>query len=348
MKPSVHILRLGFALLLLLSGGSHLRAEIAVRLSVKFILKPDGTRPAGDGLNIDISTPTGFNAEITKGNQVLAATGRGCGLQVTYEDIRPPVPNGTASEYWFNLDARANRATIEAAALADQTTWSWSADSINIYVNNSASGQCSFPGQGSSISLGGTIFTAGTVVHEVGHFFDLRHTHTGDPKCTDGPPFLVGDGDALDVTIEDHRCLLDRDSLSRSNFQGKVFSALTAEEQARVNTSWLNVMSYHQEDQFLSEQMDIWGRHANAGRRFACSGRTWFVAVGGNDDASGADADSPLATVSTALSKVISPDGSRNDVILLRSGNYNSPPGGMINTPCTLSATRGAVSIRRP
>ena len=47
---------------------------------------------------------------------------------------------------WYILPARAKRAVIEAAALANQAAWRWSGNAINIYVNNSSSGQCSFVG----------------------------------------------------------------------------------------------------------------------------------------------------------------------------------------------------------
>ena len=109
-------------LVLLLLGISTLRAEITVRLSVKYILTPDGNRPdAGE-----IGTMSGFDAEITRANKVLAATGRGYQFRVDeYLDIRPPVPNGQPSDYWFAIDARHNRATIEAAAVAAQATWRW-------------------------------------------------------------------------------------------------------------------------------------------------------------------------------------------------------------------------------
>ena len=108
-------------------------------------------------------------------------------------------------------------------------------------------------------------------------------------------------------------------------------------------------MSYHAEDRLLPAQMDIWSRNANGGRVWVDSGRTWFVAVEGNDNNSGADADSPLATVSEALSKVISPEGSGDDVILLRAGTYTTPLfNPVISIPCTLSATRGAAVLTRP
>ncbi|HEU0008851.1 MAG TPA: hypothetical protein VFT34_03440 [Verrucomicrobiae bacterium] len=339
-RPLLTHARIG--LLFLLGCVSQLRGDITVRLSVKFILQPDGTRPTAG----DIGTIAGFDAELTRGNAILAATGRGYRLQADYPgnnqgDIRPPVPAGESSDYWYSLNARSNRVTIEAAALASPIVWLWSPNAINIYVNNSGSGQCSFVGSGLSISLGNDI-GLGTVLHEVGHFFNLSHTHAGDPTCS-GPPYLVADGDGLPVTIPDHNCLVDRDSLSMSNFQGRAYSALNPSEQVQVNSSWLNVMSYHREDQLLGDQMDIWTVNANGARLGFCSGRTWFVAIGGSDEATGATAESPFATILRALASVAHPD----DVVLLRTGTFTAPPGNTINTACSLGAAHGPVTIGR-
>jgi hypothetical protein len=320
--------------LLFLLGGSQLRADITVRLSVKFILKPDGTRPAA-GV---IGTAAGFDAEITRGNQILAATGRGYQLLVVeYLDIRPPVPGGQPSDYWFNLDARSNRRFIENAALADQPTWRWNANAINLYINNSGSGQCSFVGDGGAITLGNDIGT-GTVLHEVGHFFDLRHTHTGDPACgSTPPPYVPADGDGLAATVPDHNCLTTRAAL---------LAALPSELQAAVDTAWLNVMSYHQEDQLLDDQMDIWTFNANWLRNGFCSGRTWVV-----DRNSGClyhDGNSlcllfggPFTVVRDGVNSAQS-----GDIVLIRAGNYNEPM--TISRPLTLRASRGNVSIGIP
>lgn len=329
-------------LLVLLGGISQIRAEITVRLSVKFILNADGTRPSGN-----ISTNAGFDTEITRGNQILAATGRAYQLQVVeYLDIRPPAPADQAADYWFNLPARANRATIEAAALADTATWRWNGATLNMYVNNSSSGQCSFVGGGSSISFGGSV-GAGTVLHETGHFFNLRHIHAGDyADNKNTPPYTMADladGDGLGETANDNPNITTTDELCGALF-GSTYAAATPPQQAVVDSAFENVMSYHNENMLLPVQMDIWGQNANGARLFSSSGRTWFVAIEGSDDDSGDNAGSPFATLNKGLSSVSSAD----DVILLRAGNYNAPAGGVINTPCTLSATRGAVSIHRP
>ena len=339
MKP--HFSRLLAGLIAVFASASTLHAEIEVWLSVKFIRHTDGTRPT-TGSPIDISTTSAFREEVKWGNQAMARTLRGFRLRVVeYVDIQPPVPTGQPGDYWYNLPARSNRQTIETAALADTATWRWHSGAINIYVNNSSSGSCSFIGSGSSIALGGSIFTQGTVVHEVGHFFNLSHTHAGDATCpvTSRP---IADGDSLAETIRDHNCLT-RDQLSQSNFTGRVYAALTPAEQAQVNSSWLNVMSYHQEEVLLPDQMDRWTTNANNVRLFACLGQTWFVAPFGFDGNSGGMPEVPFATIGRAQASLTLP----NDVILMRSGVYNAPAG-RLNVPATYCATRGPVFIRKP
>jgi hypothetical protein len=351
MKSRILFSSISLGLLCLAGCVNELRADITVRLSVKYILTPTGTRPA-DG---DIGTAVGFDKEITRGNSILAATGRGYRLQVVeYLDIQPPVPPGEASDYWLDLDARANRSTFEDAALADRTTWRWNANALNIYVNDSSSGQCSFVGDGSSISLGKDIST-GTVLHEIGHFFNLRHTHTGDPDCDTFVPAMplsgnLGDGDGLDATIRDHPCFT-RNQLGMANF-GANWNPSDVEQQAAVDTSYLNVMSYHLENEFLDEQMDILTDAANRLRQGVVSGRTWFVSTSGGclvPDGNLNCTFHPLpgnrgGPFSTVAGGVSAADSSGNDLVLIRPGAYDERF--TITKAVTLRATRkGSVTI---
>ena len=322
------------------------RADITVQISVKFIHNndPANTRPGGA-----IGTVAGFGAEITYGNAVLGATGRGYSLNVVeYLDIQPPPPAGQSAGYWYNLPARANRQTIETAALASTAVWRWNPNAINIYVNNSSSGQCSFVGTGSSISLGGSVGT-GTVLHETGHIFNLAHTHAGDYSTNNNPPsgiFVLGDlqdGDSLVETAIDNPNISSNNQLCGALF-GKTYALANAGEQATVDSAFQNVMSYHTEAVLLSVQMDLWTLNANGARLPFCNGRTWFLANGGNDGAAGNAAALPLATVSSGLSHV----STANDVVLLRSGSYGAPAGGVLATPCTLRATRGEATVHFP
>lgn len=393
-----------------------LAADIEVRLSVKFILDSAGNRPPGM-----YGTPSGFEQEITRANQVLAATGRGYSLDVVqYLDIQPPAPvaptvnrtcgttdgepmvscsntsgiqdcmlisgpgipantfvlsvgfnsltlsnNATATDSsagltarfspdtWFLIPARAKRREIEDAALADQETWEWSSGVINLFVNSSSSGQCTFVGTGHAISFGDN-FGAGTVLHEIGHYFDLRHTHGGDyddqpPNNLDDPPvpFVfqlehLTDGDSLAETARDNPNINTRNELSNAHFN-EDFADLSTSEKAIINSAFDNVMSYHQEDVLLSDQLDIWTKNANGARLPSVNGRTWFVTSGVFDlFNSGAEASSPFATIQRALDVSTDPD----NVILLRAGEHVPPAGGIISAPCTLRATRGNVIIR--
>jgi len=269
------------------------------------------------------------------------------------------------NSYWFTLPARANRATFEAAATANapaKTTWRWHETAINIYVNGSGSGQCAFVGNGFSIALGERIFNRGTVLHEIGHYFNLRHTHNGDYPTNPNPPTEMpprafnGDdlanGDDLTQTPNDNPNITTRDQLSVALHSVPYFQPpappnapfADAGQRAAVDRTFSNVMSYHEEDVLISEQMDIWTQHANIERLPFCNGKTWFVANGGNNGALGNTALVPLETLVEAINRRTT----NNDVLLLRSGNYLAPAGGTLSAPCTFGATRGVVQIVRP
>ena len=260
------------------------------------------------------------------------------------------------ADHWFNLPARGDgvRQYIETTALAATGTWAWNPNAINIYVNNSSSGQCSFVGSGTSISLGGSIAT-GTVVHEIGHLFDLRHTHALDYSTNTNPPanmppgpFTAADlmdGDGLVETANDNPNITTKNQLCQALF-GKNYNGVTTTdaERATVDSAYENVMSYHNETTLLSGQMDIWTLNANGARLPFCTGRTWFVANGGSDGAAGTSAAMPLATVAGAIGRV----SIANDVVLLRGGSYATPSGGTLAIPCTLTATRGPATLNFP
>ena len=313
-----------------------------------------GMRVTGTGIPANtVIVDVVANASFTMTTRATA-TNAGASLTASYEN-----------SYWFTLPARANRATIEAAATANPTakaTWRWHETAINIYVNGSGSGQCSFVGDGLSVALGQEIFNRGTVLHEIGHYFNLLHTHAGDYPTNPNPPNEtpprafdgddLDDGDGLTQTPDDNPNITNRDQLSVALLGVPYFQPPSppnapfadAVQRAVVDRTFSNVMSYHDEDLLLSVQMDIWNQHANIERLLFCNGRTWFVANEGNNGAVGTTTLTPLATLVEGINRRTT----NNDVILLRSGTYLTPPGGTLSAPCTISATRGPVSIVKP
>lgn len=342
MKTSSTFSAVGLAMAMLVLSMATAMADIQVRLSVKFIKNSDGSRPTGG-----IATTAGFDAEVLRGNNLLDGTGRGYRLTVVeYIDIQPPAPNGQLASYWYTLPARSNRQTFETAALADQATWRWNPNAINIYVNNSASGQCSFVGTGGSISLGGSV-GAGTVLHECGHIFNLKHTHAGDYSSNTNPTNGVfttsdlQDGDGLVETVNDNPNISNHDQLSQALF-GVNYGTATGSQQAVVDSAYENVMSYHNENVLFPVQMDILTMNANGPRLGFCTGSTWFVAIGGSDGNSGDNVGSPFATISRAALSV----GTPNDIIMFRNGGtFSAPANYTINFPCTLRATGGSATV---
>ena len=347
--------------LFVLAAPSH--AGVEVKLSVKFILSASGTPPVfvpGPG-NFDVSNQAGFDAEVAWANAILDATGRAYRLRVIeYKSVQPPAPAGQDPSYWYNVDARSSRQAIEDAALADPVTWGWYGNgALNIYINNSSSGQCSLIGTGDSISLGATIFTQGTVLHEIGHFFDLSHTHRIDagqpePQCstyTPANPLSSGlrDGDGLVETLPDHQCY-SRDQLSFANF-GSLYASLTAAQQRQIDDTFLNVMSYHTESLLLPVQMDYWTANANGARQAVCTGRTWFVNPGGSDLVfDGLSPGQAFRSFDRGIAALRDPNFVHlgDDVVLLRGGSYQTFTNAPITAPGTIAAAYGPVTITKP
>lgn len=277
--------------ILLLASPAMLRAAIEVRLSIKFVEKPDGTPPQSfmpTGNQADISTRAGCDASIAFANNILASAGRGYVLKVVeYHDIQPPPPSGQPDDYWYSMNARANSSVIERAAFLNPTVWRYNASHINIYINNSSSGQCCGAIQ-RTITVGRSVQKT-TLVHEVGHLLGLPHTHQGDDEScgTLTPPLsqYLNDGDGLPDTPPDSSCFLNDDGRSEDDdlsqaLYSKNYAALTAAERARVDASLRNVMSYHSDRRlFTSDQMDRWTDMANLHHAigFAVSGRTVWV-----------------------------------------------------------------------
>jgi hypothetical protein len=321
-------------------------AEVELRVSIKVILGPsnewpDNTNtvgPASDALNINSEQVLRDN--IKASNLILAR--HAAGYRFVLRDDTIYTLTGFANS-WFTGDARtaAFRDSLEAAALADKPTWQWHDDSINIYLNDSRSGFCSRPGDNrSAITIGAGAYST-LIIHEIGHFVDLPHTHTGD-NDNDNPPDDWADGDGFSETLPD-----DADATAAQINDRYDGTPQPFQPQEVRNDLIFNIMSYHiPQDRFVWHQRERIIETFNGSRSAVAIGRARFVQPGGNNGANGLTVANRLATIGRGVDISTTP----NDAVLIRSGSYNANSEGLplvLTKPLTLSAWRGAVTISR-
>jgi hypothetical protein len=339
-------------------------ADITVRVSVKFFTDANGNTPAVEparGPTPLADTPQAIAQWLVDGcNDSPDLRQRGYRFVLTENAVILPASLFT----WFSRDPRngSAKADLEAAALRDTATFRYRGNAMNVYINDVAtSGSCSRPASGSITFLGRAVYRA-LLAHETGHFFNLCHTQgcqcdgTGDTMPGDVICRTEPGDDNLADTLRDLDTWDTPDQVALMNF-GFNYGApeVSDAQRQQVDYTFQNLMSYHLGDRLpdglpnpynllTQDQLDLYLNTANDQRRAQVSGTTWFVAVNGTDAVGGGrNSRTPLRTVTAALNLVSGVD----DVVLLRAGNYIGPPNGTIHTPCTLRATRGAVSITR-
>jgi len=309
----------------ILFAGSHAIAQLQWRVSVKFILDAGGNRPA----NGPINTNAEVQAYIDTANTLLAGYGRGYRFNLTEIVDLPGVSQ------WFDVNVVANRGPLETAALADPTTYAWRTDAINVYINgHCCSGAvCAFP-PGSHLIFFSQASPITLMLHEIGHYFNLCHTH-GCPNgpCDMGP---AGDDD-IDDTIGDKQCWT-QDDIAMNAF-GVPYTSLTAEQQERVNDVFKNIMSYHgPQDRLTPDQLDRMTCVSNSDRINVATGRTRIV---GSKASGEEECSTPSFLYSTFSSALTAADD--GDIILFRDGTRTFT--GTINKPVTLRTSRGTAVI---
>ena len=332
------------AAILLLStcaGLAQAQGVITIRLSYKVILNPaNGNRPTkDDGMQI---TDNDIDAAVTAMNNLLVPYLRGYRVQRL-----GPVTNvgglndSTGPSQYFginfvndsNKDALKTR--METAAHAN-AAYAWNNNVINIYINQATSGgKCSFPEQGgiiivgpNAVSLGGTT-VGNTQLHEIGHFFNLCHTHGCVSDSDDG----------LADTLTDSPFWTQNQIASNNALSAKTYNSLSPKEQPQVDDVWLNLMSYHGttggspaaplpmgvhfQSRLTEGQLDRWADWASAGARLrVCDGVTYFV--GPNAGPVSGQSGSPHPTISGVLASAqLADENVRNNPILMfRPGRY--------------------------
>ncbi|HEY3267447.1 MAG TPA: M43 family zinc metalloprotease [Armatimonadota bacterium] len=316
---------------------------ITIRLSYKIVLSPvDGTRPLNDWSHPELGTVTDQQIDdvVTSMNAMLATYGRGYRYQrVAILDVGG-IGDTTGPSKWFIQPPEGFKPdwqqTMDAEAHANKALYKWDDNAINIYsINAIHGGSAPFPGSYDLVAIGGaTVSYDLLTIHELGHFFNLCHTQ--GCGCND----CDGLDDGVSDTILDGSTWDSEDSIAQHDF-GLLYSQLTATQMNQVDDVWLNIMSYHNVGNRLTEgQLDRWTDGANGGRFNTVSGRTWFV-----DSHSGAGDGSSTAPFASLISGVTSADAARGDIVLIRAGAYNNR-NYTINKNVTLRASRyGGVVI---
>jgi len=322
-----------------------LHAGVEFRVSIKVILGPNGEWPdnpntiGATGLNLNSETVIRDNIDFA--NTILAR--HAVGYKIVLRDNQIRTLSGFDS-YWYTADARsaATRDQVEEAATLNVTTkaiWKWHDDSINIYINDSRSGVCSFPSEGRGVVLSGAGAYQELILHELGHFFSLNHTHTID---RDSALDDWADGDSLAETLPDDADASAADINNRYDGDPQPF-----QPQHIRDDLIFNLMSYHQpQDRFVWGQREMIVAAFNGPRAYATAGRARFIQSDGNNAADGLTVANRLRTIGQAVNV----SGTANDVVLIRSGTYNANSEGLpfsMTKPLTLSAWRGPVTITR-
>jgi hypothetical protein len=359
MKTGIILLVSAVALL----GGSWAQAQfIYINLSYKIVLNPaDGSRPPG-------ATDEIINGAVERMNAVLASYQRGFRVRL----IDPITVVGGAGDTtgpskWYSVDFRGDdpvgiqKDQMESDARGD-VRYHWNDNAINLYINRGTSGGvCSFyllfglVERDFIVIVGaGSAWNGDLQLHEIGHFFNLCHTQgcTCDTCGEAGDCLLPGD-DLVDDTLSDLACW-DQNEIARRNFNNRDYSQLNPGEQARVDDTFYNLMSYHGPvqgavtDRLTELQLDRLTDTITDHRRFATTGRVWFVdrqngcALQNGTAACRAGLGGPYDHLIDGLDQA-NPAG--GDIVLIRPGSYNERLTAFAK-PVTLRATRqGPVTI---
>ena len=316
-------------------------SDITIRLSYKIITDASGTWPTG-------VTANKIGSAIDSMNELLSSYGRGYRFALA-GPVTPIGGSGDANSpsKWFAVDLRTDTvphpfpaglppntkmsalSALEIEAKSGGSPYGWSSRSINIYINQGSSGgRCSIPAeflfQSTSDIIGiGPFVDAGLHLHEIGHFFGLKHTH-------EKGGFLGLGEEGIDDTVKDDS-KWTRDDIATQNF-GSPFASLSSTQQEAVLNVWDNVMSYHASHSTartrLTElQLDRWSNISNNSRRSSSNGMTVYVHSGANIAAPSGIVSGFTSYWPVSLSNAIDLSnklGNRQVVLLLKKGSYSN------------------------
>jgi len=236
------------------SFNGHLYSQ-GIRVSVKIILDPaDGSRPS---LDTKPPWPTDqyIKDHIARGNVILAKYNRGLRLILTEIDSIGGIDSDISNKYY--RFSRKRLSTLEKAAKKSPDDFKWRSKAINIYITNDliipgeptksdGGGKATYPEDGEAIIMTDVRDPEKThFLHEIGHFFDLKHTHRKKNKCPNTVDETKKDVDEVDDTLIDWNCarLSTINSISDYHF-GDNYKDLPKSEREQIDDLFNNVMGY--------------------------------------------------------------------------------------------------------
>lgn len=318
-----------------------------IRLSFKVILDPNtGNRPS-------YATEEFFNDAMTFMNEVICKSGRG--MKFSKEaTIEIGGKNHSISKKYYSANPIDKTVSphwliqLETDAQNNTATYFWRQNRINIYFNGGGGGGvCSLPNYASNQDEASLIGSGSmvTILHEVGHFFNLCHTQGCD--CNSCDTCNKSKSDKINDTLEDLACW-SRDSIATNAF-GKNYNGLTLTQQKQVDDTYNNVMSYHfgDRDRLTELQLDRWVQSIfeYQSRKDVVSSLPIYV-----DDNKGcvevnciASPLEPIKYIDPAIDKLETT--SNRNILVLKPGNYNIKDNRIIKTNCVITGTGGGNAI---
>ena len=198
--------------------------DITIRLSYKIILGYDGSPPKAGGQEVEDSD---IYKVVREMNGLIASITSGYSYKYRLvAEIRKIGGYGTQVSQWFDTNFLSDsinpcgggdlKQQFENEAKSNPQQYAWNSRAINIYINNNTNGgKCSFPrpSREEVIVIGPYVANYGWLhLHEIGHFFNLRHTHEMVGGCEDGTH-----GDCVSDTIHDNRNWTTRTEIAENN-----------------------------------------------------------------------------------------------------------------------------------
>ncbi len=356
--PSRQMLSGAVALVVVISTGSLVEAQIDVRLSIKYILDAAGHRPQGyyaDEQNIrDV---------IDAGNRAMQRWERGYRWVIVGDIGEVSESTAPGSSQFFELRDGVTNWDLEDAAEANPSGYLWRYDAVNVYIVNccAAAGTIASNPQDAgyrivyfSANVNGSDPDARQIIwtHEPGHYFDLYHPwgedYVADTRVDADPNQCIGAFSCTPGGTDECCCSRKIDNLTAK-------AAAEGWTQQEFEDIRYNVMGYNgatdcvalgeemitiDNMRLTQGQLDRWTDATRRYRYSDVSGFTYFVDWRSNAPPFSGYSYDPYQTVEAGINRANQDGG---DIVLVRTGTY--PENLQVTKRVTLRANRGAVVI---